>query len=311
MSAEIIERIQRIGHYGIQKTLHMLTNHYWWRGMTEQVKEVLKNCRDCQLIHVSFNEPKELHPIAVKGVYHKVGIDLIGPLQPTTTRGNNYIITSVDYLTKNVEARAVPNKESQTVADFFWDEVVCRHGNVAEVISDRGREFHGSFTELLDSCHIDHRFTSAHHPQSNGLTERFNETLTVALRKLEHDHPEDWDTYISTILLGYRASVQASTQYSPIFLLHGYEMPLPVRALRPTAVPMLESGDIDPTAQRIDTHNALIPALRVTHITAAPPQHAMQIGDFVLVKKHEKVRVSGNKRGKLASKVDGPFILHA
>ena len=38
-------------------------------------------------------------------------------MQPTTTRGNNYIITCVDYLTKNVEARAVPNTESQTVPD--------------------------------------------------------------------------------------------------------------------------------------------------------------------------------------------------
>ena len=54
-----------IGHYGIQKILHMLTTRFWWRGMTEQVKEVLKDCRDCQLIQVSLNEPKELHSAAL------------------------------------------------------------------------------------------------------------------------------------------------------------------------------------------------------------------------------------------------------
>ena len=137
---------------------------------------------------------------------------------------------------------------------------------MAEVISNWAWESHGSFTELLDSCHIDHRFTSAHRPQSNGLTERFNKTLTIALRKLvqDHDHPEDWDTYLCTILLGYRASIQASTKYSPFSLLHGYEMPRPVRALRP--VPTLDGGDTGPTTQgivdnMIPLHNTCTTAL--------------------------------------------------
>ena len=91
-------------------------------------------------------------------------------------------------------------------------------------------------------------FTGTHGFLSNGLTERFNETLTRALLKLVHDHPEDWDTYLSTVLLGYRASIQASTKFVPFLLLHGYEMPLPPKSLeRP--VPMPESGDADPTAQ--------------------------------------------------------------
>ena len=80
----IIQEVHAIGHTGIAKTFHMVSNHYWWRGMFEQVKSVLRNCRDCQLVQVSFNEPTEMHPVAIKGVYHKVGIDLIGPLQPVT-----------------------------------------------------------------------------------------------------------------------------------------------------------------------------------------------------------------------------------
>ena len=97
-----------------------------------------------------------------------MGIDLIGPVQ-ISAKGNRYIITCVDYLTKNVEARAVPNKASDTVADFFWEDIICRHGNVATVISDRVGELSGSFEELLDLCYIDHRFTRPHHPQSNGF----------------------------------------------------------------------------------------------------------------------------------------------
>ena len=65
------------------------------------------------------------------------------------------------------------------MADFFWEDVVCRHGTVAEVVTDQGRELQGEFQTLLDSFYIDHRLTSPHHPQSNGLTERFNETLSI------------------------------------------------------------------------------------------------------------------------------------
>ena len=397
--AGLVQSIHKLGHFGIARTLNMVGTHYWWRGMSNQVKQVILHCRDCQLIHASFNEPRELHPVPVRGIYVKVGLDLIGPLQPTTARGNRYIITSMDYGSKWAEARAVPNKESQTVADFFWEDVICRHGTVAEVVTDQGRELQGEFQALIDSCYIDYRLTSPHHPQSNGLTERFNETLSIALRKMVQDHPEDWDMHLPSILLGYRASIQASTQYSLFFLLHGYEMPLPVKALHPIGPPT--PGMLDPTAQSIvdnmvplhkartvalaniqqaqakqkqtyaarTRHGAKTdsvtgptatkadkgkgiqtsvvltstpatapaaptstpsfanpvptlepsmalagPSTSVAPIIAVPtnPAHtpSVQIGDFVLVRKHEKVRTSGNRKGKLADKVEGPFVLH-
>ena len=76
-----------LGHFGIAKTLHLAQNHFWWRGMTEQVKAALLDCRECQTMLTHFNEPKELHPVAVKGIYNTVGIDLIGPVQ-TSAKGN-------------------------------------------------------------------------------------------------------------------------------------------------------------------------------------------------------------------------------
>ncbi len=67
-------------------------------------------------------------------------------------------------------------------------------------------------------------------------------------------------------------------------------------AVTPTAAPTsaylsAEASEAGPSAPRAD-------------------RHAVQPGDFVMVKKHEKVRRSGNKDGKLADKVYGPYILH-
>ena len=224
---EIVALCHSYGHFGIEKTTNIVQNNYWWRGMKDQVKECLKVCEPCKLGLAKFNEPMEMRPIAVQGIYHKVGIDMIGPLQKSTS-GNKYIITAVDYMSKNIEAEAVPDKSSKTTADFFHREIICRHGTPVEVVTDQGGEFQGDFQALLDKFGIDHRMTSPYHPQANGLTERANQTLTKSLVKMTKEDPHNWDKQIPTILMGYRATRQASTKYSPFFMLHGHDMVLPI-----------------------------------------------------------------------------------
>lgn len=117
------------------------------------------------------NELKELHPVAVRGICNTVGIDLIGPVQ-ISAKGNRHITTCMDYLTQNLEGRGVPNKASDTLADFFWEEMICRHGNVVTVISHRGGEFSGSFEELLDCCFMTTALPAL--TTLSGLTGRFD-----------------------------------------------------------------------------------------------------------------------------------------
>lgn len=78
--------------------------------MKDQVKKHVGECNECKLMHAKFNELLGMQPIPVEGVYHKVGVDMIGPLQ-TSASGNRYIITTVDYMTKNVKAAAGTRQE--------------------------------------------------------------------------------------------------------------------------------------------------------------------------------------------------------
>lgn len=117
-----------------------------------------------------------MSPIPVKYAFHKVGIDLIGCLQ-TTSLGNKYIVTCIDYMSRWVEAKALPDKTSRHTADVLYANIVCRHSTPAEVVSDQGGEVQGHFQDLLDRLCIDHRLAGPCHPQANGLTERFNQTL--------------------------------------------------------------------------------------------------------------------------------------
>ena len=93
-----------------------------------------------------------------------------------------------------------------------------------------GREFVNVLqsSELYAITNTEHRITSAYHPQSNGLTERFNQTLTQCLSKVVDESQSDWDEKIDTVLMGYRASRQASTKQSPYFMLFQKKMRLPI-----------------------------------------------------------------------------------
>ena len=67
----------------------------------------------------------------------------------------------------------------------------------------------------------DHRFTSAYHPQSNGLCEQLNQTLQNILLKRVNDNQDDWDELLPAVLFAIRTSKQKSTQYSPFQLMFG------------------------------------------------------------------------------------------
>ena len=65
-----------------------------------------------------------------------------------------------------------------------------------------------------------HRITSAYHPQSNGLTERFNQTLQSALLKLVNDSQNDWDDHLPAVLFAYRTSQQKATKLTPFEIMY-------------------------------------------------------------------------------------------
>ena len=89
------------------------------------------------------------------------------------------------------------------------------------LISDQGREFVNEVQEeLFRLTGTEHCVTSAYHPQSNGLTERFNQTLQTALIKLVNESQNDWDDHLSGVLFGYRTATQKATKMTPFEVMY-------------------------------------------------------------------------------------------
>jgi len=69
--------------------------------------------------------------------------------------------------------------------------------------------------------------TTAYHPQTDGLVEQFNCTLTDMLAKKVKKNGKDWDIRLPHVLFAYRATPQESTGETPFYLLYGRDPVLP------------------------------------------------------------------------------------
>ena len=155
--------------------------------------------------------------------------------------------------------------------------------------------------------------------QSNGLTERFNQTLVRSLGKVVNDDQDNWDDQIDMVLMGYRASRQASTKYSPYFMLFQTQMRLPMDA---EMMPVDDVEDIeDSIEERIHAllqGRAGIFTEAERNIKAAQkvqkehydekhqPQH-IEPGTEVLL---ENTKQKQRKGGKLDPKWLGPYTVN-
>ena len=197
--------------------------------MRRDVSQWTRACLVCATRSTGRLVKPPLTPIPVSGAFDRVGVDIIQ--FPCTRRGNRYAFVFVDYLTKWPEVYAVPDQSSATVARILVEEIISRHGVPSEILSDRGRAFLSGLmgeVELLMGYHKVN--TTAYHPQTDGLVERYNRTLTAMLAKTVGKDGPEWDERLPYVLFAYRASQQSSTQESPFYLLYGRDPRLPVPA---------------------------------------------------------------------------------
>ena len=240
-----------LGHFGMVRTCYILQDRFFWSNMTHDVRDFINNCPTCATKKASFLLPDKLHSFPISARFDRVHIDLMGPF-PESSSGNKYVVCCIDAFTKWPEAAAIPNKEACTVANFFLTNIISRHGAPQTVVSDNGREFDGEFAKLLEDCYIEHRHSSPNHPQTNGLVERFNQTLHQALLKSVKGQ-SDWDQHLNKVLFGYRIGMQATTKYSPFELLYGRPAVIPIQnSCRPKDHIKTEDDNYNPDARSRD-----------------------------------------------------------
>jgi len=121
------------GHLGRHKTEEQVRQRAYWPGWKRQVETELKRCQQCAQYHRG-RGPKQtpLTPFCSGYPWEMIWIDITGP-HPKSARGNEYMITVIDVLSKWTEAFPVRNHTAPTVAKVLVDQVFSRWGTPARI----------------------------------------------------------------------------------------------------------------------------------------------------------------------------------
>ncbi|GJX91789.1 reverse transcriptase domain-containing protein [Tanacetum coccineum] len=162
------------GHHGANLTAKKVFDAgFFWPSIYKDAHELVKNCDSCQRQgKISQRDEMPQNSIQVCEIFDVWGIDFMGPFP--SSRGNKYILVAVDYLSKWVEAKALPTNDARVVCKFL-KSLFARFGAPRAIISDRGTHFcNDQFTKVMLKYGVTHRLSTAYHPQTSGQVEVSN-----------------------------------------------------------------------------------------------------------------------------------------
>ena len=217
------------GHPGRWKTLELVSRNYWWPGMSVDIKHYVTGCDVCQRNKSSHQAPYGLlQPNEVPGgPWEIITTDLITQL-PISSNTNGTpktaILVVVDRFTKRaLFFSTTDNCSAIEVAEILYDRVFRDHGLPRQVISDRGTQFASKvFREFCKILGIRSTMSTAYHPQTDGQTERVNQSLEQYLRIFCSHRQDDWAQLLPTAEFAYNNATHESTGLSPFFVEYGY-----------------------------------------------------------------------------------------
>ncbi|GJS83112.1 reverse transcriptase domain-containing protein [Tanacetum coccineum] len=162
------------GHYGANFTAKKIFDAgFYWPTIYKDAYEFVKTCDACQKQgKISQRDEMPQNAIQVCEIFDLWGIDFMGPFP--SSKGNKYILVAVDYLSKWVEAKALPTNDARVVVKFL-KSLFSRFGAPRAIISDRGTHFcNDKFDRVMSKYGVTHRLSTPYHPQTSGQVEVTN-----------------------------------------------------------------------------------------------------------------------------------------
>ncbi|XP_074288290.1 uncharacterized protein LOC141613455 [Silene latifolia] len=164
------------GHLSTSRTqAQVLHCGFYWPSLFKDTYAMVQSCNSCQRRGTIVRRDEiPLNNILEVDLFDVWGVDFMGPFP--SYFDNQYILVAVDYVSKWIEAIAVPTNNSRVVTKLFKDYIFRRFGVPRAVISDGGSHFiNRTIYSLLKKYGVRHKVALAYHPQTNGQVEVSNQ----------------------------------------------------------------------------------------------------------------------------------------
>jgi transposase InsO family protein len=303
------------GHFGRAKTVELLTRSYHWLHMERDVKEYIDSCIVCQVAKSLKQRPAgELQSLPQpQRPWQELSMDFITGLPISQRNGVAYdaILVIVDRYTKM--ARYIPTQKSATasdLADMFIHEVVRFFGLPDGIVSDRGSLFTSQFwSDICFIAKMKRRLSTAFHPQTDGQTERQNQTLEQYLRAYVNTRQDDWVSLLPLAEFAYNNSCHPSLKVSPFFACYGFHPRLTCEPPESAQVPNAGEriGDLIEMRKKLEENWNQATQYQQTYYNNHHRPQTFKAGDKVLLST-KNLRLRSPSR-KLTARFIGPFMV--
>nr|GEY68662.1 reverse transcriptase domain-containing protein [Tanacetum cinerariifolium] len=181
------------GHYGASYIAKkVFDSGFYWPSIYKDAFELVKRCDSCQ------------------------------------RQGNKYILVDVDYLSKWVEAKALPTNDARVVVKFL-KSLFSRFGTPKAIISDQGTHFcNNQFSRFMAKYGVTHHLSTAYHPQTSGQVEVTNCGLKRILERTMGENHASWSDKLEDVLWAFRTAFKTSIGCTPYRLVYGKACHLPL-----------------------------------------------------------------------------------
>lgn len=300
------------GHRGQKKTFDALSRQYFLPGMRSYCNRYVESCVACRASKALSQRPAGLlQPLVIPSRrWGQVSLDFITDL-PRSKNQNDAVLVIVDTLSKM--AHFVPTRKAVTAedtVDLLADRLIRYHGFSDVLLSDRDPRFTSElWHQLCKRFNIKRALSSAYHPQTDGQTERVNQTLEQMLRTYIQSDESDWERLLPALELAYNCTSHSATELSPFEVLIG-ENPV-------TAETIDVIGNLPPTlsppmtklfrqlCDRAHSHIARAKWRQKVFADAKRREEEFQVGDLVWISARNLP--PQNSCSKFEPRFRGPF----
>lgn len=294
-------------HHGFERTFQRAYASWYIHHLRRHVKTFIEECPDCKIMSTRRHKPYgNLQPILTPPCpFHTITIDFILAL-PKTKDGYDAVMSVTDKFTKRITL--IPGKTTWTAAQ--WGDALVKRLWIADwgmpkaIISDRDSKFLSAlWRQVFLRCGVSLLFSTAYHPQTDGASERTNQTAEIALRYYlaTLEHAEDWIDCLPQIQAAFNNSV-TTTGKTPNEVAYGFtpnfsvnlsqdapEFSFPIARIE--AAEAIEVGQLASKKSYDRKHQSMF----------------LKVGDYALLRLHKGYKLPAMINKKLSQQYAGSF----